>query len=95
MRLLYITRGGWGQCYPLMTSHQHNIIFFIFIFVKCRSLELFPTSLRSGAMGIQSFSSNVGAIIAPLVLLMGQPPSPIPYIVSRRCLCLARMCGAV
>ena len=44
-------------------------------------LELFPTSLRSGAMGIQSFSSRVGAIVAPLVLLMGQPPSPVPYIV--------------
>jgi len=44
-------------------------------------LELFPTALRSGAMGIQSFSSRVGAIIAPLVLLMGQPPSPVPYIV--------------
>lgn len=45
-------------------------------------LELFPTALRSGAMGIQSFSSRVGAIIAPLVLLMGQPPSPVPYVTT-------------
>ena len=44
--------------------------------------ELFPTVLRSGGMGLASFSSRMGGVLAPLVLLL---PNKFPMLTFGAC----------
>eukprot|EP00930_Biecheleria_cincta_P070321 TRINITY_DN57963_c0_g1_i1.p1 TRINITY_DN57963_c0_g1~~TRINITY_DN57963_c0_g1_i1.p1 ORF type:complete len:574 (+),score=91.44 TRINITY_DN57963_c0_g1_i1:132-1853(+) len=43
--------------------------------------ELFPMSLRSGSMGLQSLCARLGGMIAPIAANLGQTSKALPFII--------------
>lgn len=43
--------------------------------------ELFPMSLRSGSMGLQSLCARLGGMLAPIAANMGQTSKALPFII--------------
>eukprot|EP00931_Biecheleriopsis_adriatica_P058830 TRINITY_DN35101_c0_g1_i1.p1 TRINITY_DN35101_c0_g1~~TRINITY_DN35101_c0_g1_i1.p1 ORF type:complete len:592 (-),score=92.68 TRINITY_DN35101_c0_g1_i1:13-1755(-) len=43
--------------------------------------ELFPTNVRSGSLGLQSFCARIGGMLAPLVADLGKSSKALPFVV--------------
>ncbi|KAK5887840.1 hypothetical protein CesoFtcFv8_016401 [Champsocephalus esox] len=64
-----------------------------FCVVYTFSSELFPTVIRSTAMGCCSMAARIGSIISPFIIYLGQFNKSLPYIlIGGFALCGALLC---